>query len=124
MSLISAYAPQSASAAEDPAVALPNPFTPMAFFSADIAAQLTIANYVMVGITAIQIWDMLVHFVDEYNLVRRHRIRFPIIVYFISRFATLAILLGMVIINTAPIRHCDLSRKIVSIFLSHFCPEL
>ncbi|KAF8965456.1 hypothetical protein BDZ97DRAFT_1812262 [Flammula alnicola] len=91
---------------------LPNPFTPMAFLPPDLAFQLTVASYVLVGALVGQIWDMLNTLSIDYKMFTRFRIGLPGIVYVISRFSTLAYLLYSTIFETAPIDNCTKLSKI------------
>ncbi|CAA7262467.1 unnamed protein product [Cyclocybe aegerita] len=98
---------------------IPNPFTPMAFLPPDVALQVTIATYILVGAASVLLWDILSHLVDDYRLLTRFKIGLPTITYFISRFAALTSLAGYVVINTTPIggENCSLVNTIVSSFV-------
>ncbi|KAF9477484.1 hypothetical protein BDN70DRAFT_784811, partial [Pholiota conissans] len=95
-----------------------NPLTPMALLPPDTAEQLTLIIYVAIATLAIQTWDTLVHLLDDYILVTKHPIKFPTMVYFISRWTTLAYLVAAVMLNATPIgeSHCDVTRKLTAIF--------
>ncbi|KAJ3506386.1 hypothetical protein NLJ89_g6893 [Agrocybe chaxingu] len=96
--------------------ALPNPFTPMAFLPPDIAFQVTVATYVVVGTTSVILWDVLIHLTDDYRLLAYFTVNLPTIVYFISRLAASACLSGYLILATIPIgaENCNLVNKVVS----------
>ncbi|KAF8154825.1 hypothetical protein B0H34DRAFT_538909 [Crassisporium funariophilum] len=87
-------------------IVLPNPFTPLAFFPPELAFQVSVANNVLVGSLAVMIWDMLNNIGADYKLLTRYRITISMIVYFISRFASLAYLLATTILTSAPVGHC------------------
>ncbi|KAF9485506.1 hypothetical protein BDN70DRAFT_910127 [Pholiota conissans] len=97
-------------------VILPNPFTPMAFLPPEAAVQVTIKNYTTVGITAILVWDVLSNLGEDYKLLTRHPIRFPTIVYFLSRISIIVYIIACVIFDTAPIDHCKKLGQILDWF--------
>ncbi|KAF8965461.1 hypothetical protein BDZ97DRAFT_1998710 [Flammula alnicola] len=92
---------------------LPNPLTPMAFLPPDLAFQLTVASYVLVGALVGQIWDILNTLSVDYKMFTRFRIGLPGIVYVISRFSTLAYLLYSTIYESdCAIGNCTKLSKI------------
>ncbi|KAF9476643.1 hypothetical protein BDN70DRAFT_934898 [Pholiota conissans] len=93
-----------------------NPLTPMAFLPPDLAAQLTMEIYITIASVAIQIWDVITHLPDDYILVRKYRIKFPTVVYFISRWTTIAYLVLVLITNSAPLgSRCDFVKKLQTV---------
>ncbi|KAF8202560.1 hypothetical protein BJ912DRAFT_1053727 [Pholiota molesta] len=87
-------------------IVLPNPFTPMAFLPPKVAFQITLNNYVAVGITAVLIWDILTHLSEDYRILTRYRIRFPTITYFVARISILLYVITCVVFKTAPTNAC------------------
>ncbi|KAF9471946.1 hypothetical protein BDN70DRAFT_973215 [Pholiota conissans] len=85
---------------------LPNPSTPMAFLSPEVAFQFMIKSYVAVGMTAVLLWDILNHLPDDYRLLTKYPIKVPTCVYILSRFSVLLYTIACVIFDTAPITHC------------------
>ncbi|PPQ70819.1 hypothetical protein CVT24_001036 [Panaeolus cyanescens] len=65
--------------------AIINPQTPMAFLPADLAFQVTIASYILVGSSGVMIWDILNNLTGDYKLLTKHRVGLPTLAYFISR---------------------------------------
>ncbi|KAF5329597.1 hypothetical protein D9619_009380 [Psilocybe cf. subviscida] len=92
---------------------LPNPFTPMAFLPPDVARQVTVLAYVLVGITSVLIWDVLCHLKDDYLLLTQHRINLPVVVYFVARLFSLLYLIGYTVANTAPIGNCSVVIQVI-----------
>ncbi|KAF9043113.1 hypothetical protein BJ165DRAFT_1529231 [Panaeolus papilionaceus] len=91
-----------------------NPQTPMAFLPADLAFQVTIASYILVGSSGVLIWDILNNVTGDYKLLTKHRIGLPTIAYFISRFGSLGYVLASTIFETAAITFdCARFEKIV-----------
>ncbi|KAF9043101.1 hypothetical protein BJ165DRAFT_1348359 [Panaeolus papilionaceus] len=97
---------------------LPNPFTPMAFLPPDLAFQVMIALYTIVGSLAVMIWDIVTHLGDDYRLVTKYRIGPSTVVYFVSRYewSCLAYLLMLAIMETAPVDNCGRIRWIQILF--------
>ncbi|KAF8898046.1 hypothetical protein CPB84DRAFT_1681667 [Gymnopilus junonius] len=90
---------------------LPNPFTPMAFLPPDIAFEVTIATYVLVGSLGVMIWDVLNNLKGDFKLLFKYRITLPTIAYFISRLGSLAYVLSSTIFETAPAGNCAKFEK-------------
>ncbi|KAJ3506390.1 hypothetical protein NLJ89_g6895 [Agrocybe chaxingu] len=88
----------------------------MAFLPPDLASQVTIAIYVLVGSLAVLIWDIVTNLHNDYKMVTQYRVNISCIVYFLSRWSCLAYLTGLTILETAPVGHCDNIRLIQSIF--------
>ncbi|PPR04489.1 hypothetical protein CVT24_013098 [Panaeolus cyanescens] len=95
---------------------LPNPFTPMAFLPPDLAFQVMISLYTIVGSLAVMIWDMATNIGADYRLLTQYRIGPSTIIYFISRWASLAYLLALTILETAPVDNCYRIRWIQILF--------
>jgi len=90
-------------ASNETAPQLPNPFTPLAFLPPDIAFQITIASYILVGtlgvsstllgisqynlihLNQVLVWDILNNIGGDFKLLFKHRISLPTIAYFLSR---------------------------------------
>ncbi|KDR73194.1 hypothetical protein GALMADRAFT_724171 [Galerina marginata CBS 339.88] len=84
---------------------LPNPFTPMAFIPPELAFQITIATYVLVGSVSVLIWDILLNLQTDLKMLLKRPLRMPTIIYFIS--SSLAYLLGITTLQTSPVGHCQ-----------------
>ncbi|KAF5329786.1 hypothetical protein D9619_009093 [Psilocybe cf. subviscida] len=95
---------------------LPNPFTPMAFLPPDVARQVVVSVYVLVGTTSILIWDVLCHLKDDYRLLTQYRINFTMVVYFVARSFNLLYLIGYIIVNSAPIGNCSVVMRVIQSF--------
>ncbi|KAF8806082.1 hypothetical protein BYT27DRAFT_7191384 [Phlegmacium glaucopus] len=77
--------------------------------------QVLVAKYVSVGTLAVFIWDILNHIPSDYELLSEHRIRFPTVIYFLSRLSCVGFVIGNVIIQTLPISRCDLAENALEI---------
>ncbi|KDR69376.1 hypothetical protein GALMADRAFT_77419 [Galerina marginata CBS 339.88] len=88
---------------------LPNPFTPMAFVPPDLAWKITVSSYMNLASLAIMIWDVLNNISTDYKLLTRYSLHIHTFVYFFSRCSSLAMLLGMALIYTAPIGNCQVN---------------
>ncbi|KAF9457500.1 hypothetical protein BDZ94DRAFT_225173 [Collybia nuda] len=89
-----------------------NPFTPMAFLPPDDAYRNTIMGYVIVGGLSVFVWDFLIHIPTDYRLVVKHNVKFPTVIYYLSRWSTLFYAVSTVVFQTAPIGNCAASAKI------------
>ncbi|KAF9045139.1 hypothetical protein BJ165DRAFT_1602816 [Panaeolus papilionaceus] len=94
---------------------LPNPTTPMALLPPDLAFQVTISSYILVGSCGVLVWDLLDNITSDFRLLTKYRIGPATVIYFISRLGSLAYVLGSTIFETAAITHnCFGFDKVVS----------
>ncbi|KAF7373770.1 hypothetical protein MSAN_00588700 [Mycena sanguinolenta] len=84
-----------------------NPSTPLAFLPPALAEQLEQSRYVFAATLGAYIWDIALNLGNDYTLLFKHRVRFPTIVYFLSRVFTLAYILTSFIDITAPVKNCN-----------------
>lgn len=99
-----------------PEVQLPNPFTPMAFLPPDLAFHLTVCTHIVVGTTAVIIWDIINNLSGDYRLLFKHKIGPATIAYIISRISTLIFVLSTSIFLTLPTGNCTKFDKILDAF--------
>ncbi|KAF8154858.1 hypothetical protein B0H34DRAFT_718261 [Crassisporium funariophilum] len=92
---------------------LPNPLTPMAFLPPDIAFQVTIASYILVGSCGVLIWDILNNLSNDYRLLTKYKIGLPTTAYFLSRCGALGYVLCSTIFETAAAGNCAVFEKIL-----------
>ncbi|KAF7335964.1 hypothetical protein MSAN_02309800 [Mycena sanguinolenta] len=86
---------------------LPNPSTPLAFLPPTLASQFEVSRYVYAATLGAYVWDIGLNLENDYALLFKHRVRFPTIVYFLSRASTLAYLLSFFIFQVAPVENCN-----------------
>ncbi|KAF8154826.1 hypothetical protein B0H34DRAFT_718046 [Crassisporium funariophilum] len=98
-------------ASSDGAPQLPNPFTPMAFLPPELAFQVTISTYILVGSLGVMIWDILNNLQGDIKLLFKHKIGLPTVAYFISRLGSLGYVLASTIFETAPTGNCASFEK-------------
>ncbi|KAF8199057.1 hypothetical protein BJ912DRAFT_950735, partial [Pholiota molesta] len=84
----------------------PNPDTPLAFVQPAAAYQISVATYLRVASLAVMIWDILDNVSNDSKLLFRTRIGVPTVVYFVSRFGSLAYALSGNIFSTAGTGNC------------------
>ncbi|KAF8954564.1 hypothetical protein BDZ97DRAFT_1676531 [Flammula alnicola] len=82
---------------------LPNPLTPMAFIPPDIAFQMTMTTYVLVGTMGALTWETVNSLLADYSLLTRYQLTFTTIIYVISRISTFIFILTLVYILSAPV---------------------
>ncbi|KAF9044940.1 hypothetical protein BJ165DRAFT_1404214 [Panaeolus papilionaceus] len=98
---------------------IPNPLTPMAFLSPQLAVQVTTGTYVLIGGCAVFIWDFVDNLRSDYRLITEKplKIRIPTIVYMISRLGTLGFALSSAIFGSAALTwDCRRFLRIVGAF--------
>ncbi|KAF8806081.1 hypothetical protein BYT27DRAFT_7191383, partial [Phlegmacium glaucopus] len=93
----------------------PNVVDQLCSLPPEIVFRVLVVKYVSVGTLAVFIWDILNHILSDYELLSEHRIRFPTVIYFLSRLCCLGFILGNAIIETLPISRCDLAEKALEI---------
>ncbi|KAJ6454597.1 hypothetical protein C8R45DRAFT_846308 [Mycena sanguinolenta] len=89
------------------ATELPNPFTPLAFLPPDLASQFEVSRYLIAATLGAYVWDIGLNLGNDYALLFEHRVRFPTIVYFLSRAATFAFILTSFVFAVAPVEDCN-----------------
>ncbi|KAJ6454643.1 hypothetical protein C8R45DRAFT_846285 [Mycena sanguinolenta] len=89
------------------ATELPNPFTPLAFLPPALASQFEVSRYLFAGTLGAYVWDIGLNLGNDYVLLFKHRVRFPTIVYFMSRVFTFAFILTSFVFQIAPVENCN-----------------
>ncbi|KAJ6476981.1 hypothetical protein C8R45DRAFT_1158196 [Mycena sanguinolenta] len=87
------------------ATELPNPFTPLAFLPPALATQFEVSQYLFAATLGAYVWDIGLNLGNDYALLFKYKVRFPTIVYFMSRAFTLAYILTS--LQVAPIKNCN-----------------
>ncbi|KAF7373756.1 hypothetical protein MSAN_00587100 [Mycena sanguinolenta] len=85
----------------------PNPSTPLAFLPPALADPFEVSRYHFAVTLGAYVWDIASNLGNDYALLFKHRVRFPTIVYFMSRAFTLAYILVNVVYSVAPVKNCD-----------------
>ncbi|TFK38669.1 hypothetical protein BDQ12DRAFT_650965 [Crucibulum laeve] len=86
---------------------LPNPFTPLAFLEPTLANQFEVSRYLYAVTLGIYIWDTAINLGNDYQLLFKHRVRYPTVVYYASRVTTLAYILTCFIFQVGHVEHCQ-----------------
>ncbi|KAF7334211.1 hypothetical protein MSAN_02382400 [Mycena sanguinolenta] len=86
---------------------LPNPFTPLAFLPPALASQFEVSRYLYAATVGAYVWDIGLNLGNDYTLLFKHKVRFPTIVYFLSRASTLAFIVGFFADQVAPVKNCN-----------------
>ncbi|KAF9256967.1 hypothetical protein L218DRAFT_815430, partial [Marasmius fiardii PR-910] len=89
-----------------------NPFTPLAFLPPDIANSLEVARYLCVIALGGYIWDCAINLGNDYKLLFKHEIRYPTIIYYLSRISTM----GYMVTSTVFLSNCQSVQLGVGIF--------
>ncbi|EPT05765.1 hypothetical protein FOMPIDRAFT_1111231 [Fomitopsis schrenkii] len=86
---------------------LPNPCTNLAYLQPPIAAQVHAVRCVMLMTTGAIVWDTLSSLHEEYyTILGGGKLTVSSVVYFVSRFTTLAFVVISTTSRVAPIGHC------------------
>lgn len=102
-----------------------NPSNPMCFLLPELAFQVKISGYILVGTMAIFVWDLLHNILNDYKLLFEHRIRLPTLVYFISRLFCLGAMVSSVVLQTTPLPTCNGFGKLLDVlFTDAISPHL
>ncbi|KAF7335963.1 hypothetical protein MSAN_02309700 [Mycena sanguinolenta] len=86
---------------------LPNPLTPLAFLPSSLASQFEVSRYLYAATLGAYVWDIGLNLGNDYPLLFKRRVRFPTIVYFLSRAFTLAFILVCFLAQVASVKHCN-----------------
>ncbi|KAF7334203.1 hypothetical protein MSAN_02381600 [Mycena sanguinolenta] len=89
------------------ATELPNSFTPLAFLPPALASQFEVSRYLFAATLGAYVWDIGLNLGNDYTLLFKHRVRFPTIVYFMSRIFTLAHILAAFLFEVVPVKNCN-----------------
>ncbi|CAA7262454.1 unnamed protein product [Cyclocybe aegerita] len=75
----------------------------MAFLPEQLAVQVTISTYILVGTSGALVWNILSNIHSDFHLLVRYPIKLPTIAYFFSRLAALGYVVLSTTFETAPI---------------------
>ncbi|KAF7360663.1 hypothetical protein MVEN_00798000 [Mycena venus] len=92
---------------------IPNPLTPMAFFPPDIAYQVQISLYIVLGTLGAFVWEILSNLHNDYRLLTAQRVGLATCVYFFSRFWSFLHVLSSSVFNTYPLKWCSVAQTLV-----------
>ncbi|KAJ7822496.1 hypothetical protein B0H14DRAFT_2828535 [Mycena olivaceomarginata] len=105
---------------------LPNPSTPLAFLDPALADQFEASRYLFAATLGAYVWDIALNLGNDYALLFKHRVRFPTVVYFLSRAFTMAYILTSFIFTVTSIENCaamEISFAICLLF-SQICTAM
>ncbi|EGN93363.1 hypothetical protein SERLA73DRAFT_189575 [Serpula lacrymans var. lacrymans S7.3] len=94
----------------------------MAYLPPDTAYQVQVGANLVVGSLGAMAWDFLTNLNGDYQLLFKHRIKLPTLVYFFSRALSLGYVLGSAIFQTTPIDHCQALEQTVDVFYAFAVP--
>ncbi|KAF9256969.1 hypothetical protein L218DRAFT_936238 [Marasmius fiardii PR-910] len=97
-------------------LALPNPFTPLAFLPPDIANSLEVARYLCVVALGGYIWDCAINLGNDYKLLFKHDIRYTTGIYYLSRISTMGYVVGSTVFLIGNVSNCNALQRSVGIF--------
>ncbi|KAJ7142691.1 hypothetical protein C8R44DRAFT_658302 [Mycena epipterygia] len=83
------------------------PNDPLSLLPPDVAKIFELLRYVGTGSSAVFVWDVLNNFKDDYRLLSKYPVRWPVLAYFTSRILCLVYIVGFTIFLTYPARGCE-----------------
>ncbi|KAJ6465741.1 hypothetical protein C8R45DRAFT_910618 [Mycena sanguinolenta] len=84
-----------------------NPSTPLAYLPPSVAEPFEQSRYLYAATIGAYVWDIALNLGNDYALLFKYKIRFPTIVYFLSRIFTLAYILTCFVYAVAPVKNCN-----------------
>jgi len=94
---------------------LPNPLTPMALIPPEIAYQIQIGIYILVGTLGAYIWDILSNLQNDYKLLTTQKVGLATGAYFFSRLWSFLYILSSTLFETYPLKRCVLGQLLANI---------
>ncbi|KAF9262398.1 hypothetical protein L218DRAFT_960213 [Marasmius fiardii PR-910] len=96
--------------------ALPNPLTPLAFLPPDIANQFEVSRYLYAVTLGGYIWDCAINLGNDYKLLFQHSIRYPTIIYYLSRISTMGYIVSSFVFQVGNVSDCQKLQVALGIF--------
>ncbi|KAK0504544.1 hypothetical protein EDD18DRAFT_303422 [Armillaria luteobubalina] len=90
----------------NPGTETPNPFTPLAFLDPKLASQFEVSRYLYAATLGGYLWDVAINLGNDYQLLFKHRIRYPTVIYYMSRAFTLSYILTSLVFQAASVPDC------------------
>lgn len=84
-----------------------NPLTPLAFLDPKLASQFEVSRYLYAATLGGYLWDVAINLGNDYQLLFKHRIRYPTVIYYMSRVFTLAYILTSFVFQAASVPNCS-----------------
>ncbi|KAF8810307.1 hypothetical protein BYT27DRAFT_7092581 [Phlegmacium glaucopus] len=94
---------------------MPNPFDILCSLPPESALQILAARYITIGTLSVFVWETLNNMRSDYKLLFERRIRFPTVMYFISRLLCLGLTISATIFQTTPLPGCNVLAKTLNI---------
>ncbi|KAJ7508619.1 hypothetical protein B0H11DRAFT_1902224 [Mycena galericulata] len=80
---------------------------PLDFLPPSVAVPFEQSRYLYAATIGAYVWDIALNLGNDYALLFKYKIRFPTIVYFLSRIFTLAYILTCFVYAVAPVQNCS-----------------
>ncbi|THU99267.1 hypothetical protein K435DRAFT_818618 [Dendrothele bispora CBS 962.96] len=96
----------------------PNPFTPLAWLEPNVALHVEVSRYITAMTIGGFVWDIAVNLDSDYQLLFKNKIKYPTIVYYISRIFTLAYIIANFILQIASLKDCQAMMYIQGAFMA------
>ncbi|KAJ6465754.1 hypothetical protein C8R45DRAFT_1106796 [Mycena sanguinolenta] len=82
-----------------------NPSTPLAYLPPSVAEPFEQSRYLYAATIGAYVWDIALNLGNDYALLFKYKVRFPTIVYFLSRIFTLAYILTCFVYAATAVWH-------------------
>ncbi|KAF9256701.1 hypothetical protein L218DRAFT_936434 [Marasmius fiardii PR-910] len=86
---------------------LPNPSTPLAFLTPDIANTYEVARYLCAVTLGAYIWDCAINLGSDYQLLFKQNIVYPTVIYFMSRISTMGYIVTSFVFQVGNVSDCQ-----------------
>ncbi|KAF9548192.1 hypothetical protein CPC08DRAFT_648493, partial [Agrocybe pediades] len=93
-----------------------NAATPLAYLPEELALQVALSTYIIIGACAVMVWDFVCDVPAMVRLVMPAMLSYSTPAYILSRLGTLGYVLGTAIYHTSPVRHCFTLQRVVDWF--------
>ncbi|KAJ8514908.1 hypothetical protein ONZ45_g7608 [Pleurotus djamor] len=86
---------------------VPNPLTPLAYLPRDLANQFEVSRYLYAITLGAYMWDCAVNLGNDYKLLVQNKVRFPTIIYYLSRICTMAYIITSFVFQVGQVADCQ-----------------
>ncbi|CAL1707958.1 unnamed protein product [Somion occarium] len=95
---------------------LPNPLAPAAWLPPDFAPWYAAAQYVFSAVFGAWLWDVVMALGDEIRMFRKKPLAISNIIYVLARLLSGGCILGSLLFEVAPQKHCGRALQVLSWF--------
>ncbi|KIK54010.1 hypothetical protein GYMLUDRAFT_135222, partial [Collybiopsis luxurians FD-317 M1] len=93
-----------------------NSTIPFEFLPSSVAFPFQITTYILSGVSAIIIWDVLSNITADWNMFRLAKNKYALFAYTISRIGAMTYIIGRTVFTTYPVGNCKVADTILGCF--------